>query len=410
VAEGIETVVQLDDFEVVGVERVDEVLAVHVRSTFPVACRHCGSTAVRGHGWHRRRVRDRSLGCPTVLVWRQRRLACGDCGRTSRERHPAVCGRRAITMRFRRQLFEESCRRPFAEVAADHGVSHYRVVEAFDALAPAALAEPGTPRVLALDESSFRRPRGFTTVLFDPVAGRALDVAHGRDQHAAERVLFALPAPVRQGIETVVIDCHWPYRKAILEAMPQARIVADKFHVLRAVNAAAQRVRQRHGRKPRTLIAGRDGGTSRQHHPRHNPAVYRARWAFMRRVHHLSPRDRTTLETVFAAEPAVAVAYWMKEAFAAIYDAPTRAEAERRLTVWEHNLAAANLTELTQLWRNLRGWRDEILAYFDDRQTNAFAEGATNKIKVMKRRGYGYRNPRRYGHKLLLTCGHRPNA
>jgi transposase len=130
----------------------------------------------------------------------------------------------------------------------------------------------------------------------------------------------------------------------------------------------------------------------------------------MRRVHNLSPRDRTTLEAVFAAEPAVAVAYWMKEAFAAIYDAPTRTEAERRLTVWEHNLPAANLSELTQLWRYLRTWREEILAYFDDRQTNAFAEGATNKIKAMKRRGYGYRNPRRYGHKLLLTCGPRPNA
>lgn len=404
-AEGIEAVVALEDFEVVGARVVEGVLEVAVRSTFPAACWHCGSVAVTGHGRHERRVRDCSRGYPTVLVWCQRRLRCADCGRTSRERHPAMFERRTITRRFRRQLFDEACERPFSEVAAAHGVSAYRVVEAFDAMAPHALAHLGRPRVLALDESSFRKRLRFNTVLFDPLARRALAVVEGRDQHAAEQLLFSLSAQLRAGVETVVIDCHWPYRKAIAEALPHARVVADKFHVLRAVDAAAQRIRQHHGRKPRTYLIGRDGGVSRQHHPRHDPAVYRARWTFMRRARHLSERDRLELDAVFADHPAVAAAWMIKEAFAAIYDAADRTDAERRLATWEHNLATATveLTELRNVWRTLANWRDEILNYFDDRQTNAFAEGLTNKIKVMKRRGYGYRNPRRYRHKVLLT-------
>src|SRR5581483_10040829 len=124
----------------------------------------------------------------------------------------------------------------------------------------------------------------------------------------------------------------------------------------------------------------------------------------------LGDHDRQILEGLFAAEPQLAVAWLMKEAFAAIYDAPDRADAERRVAAWEHNLAAANLVEFTQLWRNLQWWRDEILNYFDDRQTNAFAEGVTNKIKVMKRRGYGYQNAGRYRHKVLLTIGRRQNS
>ena len=406
-AEGIEALVALDDFEVLSSTVIDGVLEVRVRSTFPTACWHCGSVAVIGHGRHERRVRDCSRGYPTVLIWEQRRLACSDCGRTSRERHPAMFERRSITRRFRRQLFEEACDRPFSEVAAAHGITAYRVVEAFDSMAANELVEIGSPRVLALDESSFRKRFRFNTVLFDPIARTALAVVEGRNQHAAETLLFGLSAQVRAGVETVVIDCHWPFRKAIAEAIPDARVVVDKFHALRAVDAAAHRVRLRHGRKPRTDLAGRDGGISRQHNPRHDPAIYRARWTFMRRAHHLTDRDRDTLNTIFAIEPAVGVAYWMKEAFASIYDAADRAEAERRLAVWEHNLAAANLLELTQLWRNLQWWREQILAYFDDRQTNAFAEGVTNKIKVMKRRGYGYQNPQRYGHKVLLTIGRR---
>ena len=102
--------------------------------------------------------------------------------------------------------------------------------------------------------------------------------------------------------------------------------------------------------------------------------------------------------------PDVAVAWWMREAFAAIYEAPDRADAARRLDVWEHNLAAANLKELNDCWRNLSRWRDEILNYFDDRQTNGYAEGVTNKIKVMKRRSYGFTNRDRYRRKVLLTC------
>jgi transposase len=411
VAEGIDAVVALDDFDVLAATVTAGVLEVRVQSTFPLACWHCGSTAVTGHSRHERRVRDCSRGYPTVLVWEQRRLRCCDCGRTSRERHPMLFERRSITRRFRQQLFDEACDRPFSEVAAAHGVTAYRVVAAFDALAPAALAEVGTPTVLAMDESAFRKRLRFQTVLFDPIAGTALAVVEGRDQFAAEQLLFGLSAQVRAGVTTVVIDCHWPFRKAINEAIPHAAIVADRFHVQRSIDTAAQRIRQQHGRKPRTEVISRDGGTSRQHNPRHDPAVYRARWTFMRRARHLTDRDRATLDAIFTAHPTVAAAWMMKEAFASIYDAADRADAEHRLEVWEHNLAnAADLTEIRNAWRTLQHWRDEILNHFDGRHTNGFAEGVTNKVKVMKRRGYGYRNPRRYGHKVLLTIGRRQRA
>jgi transposase len=400
--ERIQVPLELDDFEVLSSDVVDGVLEVHVESSFPRACFHCGSVAVVGHGRCRRRIRDRSLGRPTVLVWHQRRVCCSDCGRTSRERHLSLAGRRSVTARFHHQLFEEACRRPFSEVAADHGVSHYRVVEAFDTLAPEAVGPVGRPRVLALDESAFRRRLQFHTVLFDPEARRALSLVGGRDQHAAELLLFSLSGQVRAGVETVVMDCHWPFWKAVMEVLPHARVVADKFHVLRSIDRATNRVRVRAGHQKN--FRGRDGGTARQQNPRNDPRVYGARWAFAKRRHSLGAKEMATLEVVFERHPDVAVAWMMKEAFAAIYEAPDRVEAERRLAVWEHNIPAAGLDELTATWRTLQWWREPILAHFDDRQTNGFAEGVTNKVKVMKRRAYGFRNAERYGLKVLLTC------
>lgn len=52
----------------------------------------------------------------------------------------------------------------------------------------------------------------------------------------------------------------------------------------------------------------------------------------------------------------------------------------------------------------MNNFRDELLAYFEDRQTNGYAEGVTNKIKVVKRRSYGFTNQERYRRKVLLTC------
>lgn len=395
----------LDDFEVLDSAVVDGMLEVSVRSSFPAACVHCGSVAVIGHGVVRRRVRDRACGYPTVLVWHQRRLACRDCGRTCRERHPAIPPRRGLTYRFRRALFHSACHRPFLDVARAEAVSHYRVVEAFDTHAPEAIGELRSARVLALDESSFRRRFRYHTVLFAPEEGRALELATGRDQAAADALLGLLTPAQRAQVQTVVIDCHWPFRKAIEAQLPDARLVADKFHVLRSVDTAANRVRRRFGHKRNWI--GRDGGTARQNNPRNDPSIYNARWIFMKRAPQLSQRERTTLLELFALAPVVGVAWLMKEAFAAIYEAPDRAEAARRLDVWEHNLEAAELREFSGVWRTLRWWREPILAFFDDRQTNGFAEGTTNKIKVMKRAAYGFRDPVRYRHKVLLTCQRR---
>jgi transposase len=406
VAEGIEVPLELDDFVVVSSDLVDGVLEVHVQSTFPTACFHCGSLDVVGHGRHRRRLHDRPCGYPTVLIWDQQRVRCRDCNRTSRQRHPQVPGRRATTHRFRRVLFDQARRRSFTDVARVNGVSHYRVVEAFDAHAPSALAPFTHHGVLAMDESSFRKPFGFVTVLFDPLGRVALEMRPGRDQRSATELLWSLPAASRASVRAVVIDCHWPFRKAIHEVLPDATVIADRFHVVRAIDTAAQKVRVRHGRKPRTERISRDGGTSRQHNPANDPAIYRARFTFQKRSRTLTDHERDVLDQLFTRAPEAGVAYWFKEAFSAVYDAPNRKEAARRLAIWEHNLAAAP-PELQAVWRTLTHWRDPILAYFPDRLTNAFAEGSTNKIKVLKRAAYGMRNPHRYRHRVLLACDSR---
>jgi len=403
----IDVPLELADFEVTSSNVANGVLEVEIHSSRRPACHHCGSVSVMGHGTNVRRIRDRACAYPVVLLWRQRRLRCRDCHATFRERHPEVAGRRNITLRLRRRLFERACHEPFTDVAVAEAVSTCRVLEAFDfhAAEEAVRPLPRAPRVVAVDESAFRKRHRYHTIFSDPEQGITFDLASGRSFGSAVEGLLRLNDQARAGIETVVMDCHWPYRRAVEQLVPGARIVADKFHVIRVVDAAAQRVRVRNARRRRPR--GRDGGRARQHNPRFNQLLWANRWTFMKRAHKLTARDRVALRAVFDMAPEVAIAWILKEDFAAIYEARDRAEGERRLDAWIEDVRSSGLAELKNAWRTLQWWREPILNYLDDPVTNAFAEGITNKIKVMKRRSYGFRNDRRYRQKVLLACGRR---
>lgn len=400
-ADHIEVPLGLDHFEVVSTDVVDDQLEVVVRSTFPRGCFHCGSVDVVGHGRTRRRLRDRAHGYPTILVWDQRRYRCRDCGQTSRERHPETLGAKRVTARFRDALAAAACSRPWSDVATAENVSWWRVADSFDAWAENLDPTTGSaPRVVSLDEASFKRKLVYHTVVSAPEQRRVLELVNGRSQKSARDALLSLPADWFDAIETVVIDMFWPFRQAIEDALPNARIVVDKFHVLRAVDQAAHKVRIRNARLTGTP------DSNRRKRPRFDQAVYRARWVFSRRIHRLNRADQDTMNRIAHVHPEIAVAYWLKEAFAHIYQADNRTEAEHRLDTWIHHLQQADIPELTNCWHGLSKWREQILNYYDDPQTNAYAEGITNKIKVLKRRSYGHTNPHRYRNKVLAISQH----
>ena len=183
----IEVPLELEGFRVRGSTVVDGRLEVDVVSEHPPACNHCGSLSVVSHNRHRRRIRDCSVGRPCVLVWHQKRVRCNDCGRTSRERHPQIPGRRSITKRFRRRLYEQAIHGAFSNVATKESVSIYRVIDAFDWYSIKELARPldHAPEVIHIDETSVKKRFRYDTLLFDPAGAGAFDAAEGRTQGSA---------------------------------------------------------------------------------------------------------------------------------------------------------------------------------------------------------------------------------
>ena len=168
--------------------------------------------------------------------------------------------------------------------------------------------------------------------------------------------------------ESPSIDLSEAYRQALQLVLPDAAIVADKFHV---VALAGRALREVHGeRRLRGNVA----------------------WLLQRGIEHVREAEKAQLARALQRDPALATAWTLKEELRAVYRAPTQTAADRALSAWIRDAEASGLAPFQRTARTLRRWQTEVLNYWRYRITNAVVEGKHNRVKVLKRRAYGYRN------------------
>lgn len=366
------------------------------------ACPHCAGTELVIKERPVVGVRDLPLaGRVARLRWRKRRWRCRGCGRSHTEQHPALPSRQRVSGRFRARLAARAGGGgAHAEIAREEHTSRYQVARA---LALVALAPAGAVRRLSLDEAHHRRGRELATVISDLDRRRVVEVLDGRSQRVVVDYLRSLPPEHRRAIEVVSIDPYEAYRQAIRAELPRARIVADRFHLVRGANAALDAVRRE---RQRQIGRRRPKGVRRSGQlATWAPELYRARRLLAKARERLSERERRRLCELFAADPVIGAAWGLKEAFRAIYRAPDREEAEVRLGRFLGGVEREVLPAFSSFAEGVRQWREELLAYFDEPTTNGYAEGVINKVKVIKRRAYGLPSFESFRRRVLVACG-----
>ena len=365
-------------------------------------CPHCQGTDLVIKERPMVGVRDLPLaGRVARLLWRKRRWRCRGCRRTHTEQHPGLPARQRVSGRFRERLAARAAGGgAHAEIAREEATSRYQVGRA---LALVAVAPAGAVRRLSLDEAHHRRGRELATVVSDLDRRRVVEVLDGRSRSSVERYLRRLGDEARAAIEVVSIDPYEPYRQAIRAELPGARIVADRFHLVRGANTAldaVRRERQRQVGRRRPKGVRRSGQLATW-----RPELYRARRLLAKGRERLSEHERRRLCELFAADPVIGVAWGLKESFRAIYHAPDRAEAEARLDRFLGAVGREVLPAFSSFAEGVRQWREELMAYFDEPTTNGYAEGVINKVKVIKRRAYGLPSFASFRHRVLVACG-----
>lgn len=222
-------------------------------------CPECGHGTRKVHDRREQAKADVSLGGRrVVLVLVKRRFRCPFCKKVFTE-PDEVCGwRRKLTRRFREELCREVRHSTVKHVAESKGVSQDTVRRAFVEGARGEEADLEPVRHLAMDEFSVRKGQRYQTAFHDLERRRVLSVINGRAKEAVQGYLDSLIQP--EAVEAVSMDMSGVYRSAVQESLPDAQIVADKFHVIKHVNEQLDRVRIRlQGQEARrgTLYKGR---------------------------------------------------------------------------------------------------------------------------------------------------------
>ena len=419
----------IEGLAVVTVVEVDGVREVHAVTDDPTAsaCPACGviSVSVKGHGVSCPRDLPYGPG-PIRLVWHKRRWRCREpeCARSSfTESIPAIPARSRLTCRLRAECGEAIADR-FSCVAAAAG--HYRLSwrtahAAYIAHVADALAAPLPPvSVLGIDEIRRGRPRWvqdpdtlrwtiaadrWLTGLVD-AAGTGGLLAHvpGR---AADQVIdwiAAQPESWRTGVTHVCIDLSASYAKAITTALPEAVIVADRFHLVRLANDMLTAVRQDATRTAR----GRRG---RARDPE---------WANRRRL--LTGHERlrepafTTMWNTLLDQGEVGVevllAYTVKELLRDLLALaptpgtaiPNRGEISHRLWKFNTQAAASDLPAVHRLAATIEAWWPTVEAAITTGYHNARSEGYNRLAKHQGRNAFGFRNTTNQSRRVRWAC------
>jgi transposase len=384
----------LPGFRVVETIEAEDAVEAVIETTVPAGCcPRCGHGTLRSKGRRDRVLRDVPVRAkPLYLRWRRRSFRCERCGHRFLERHEALPPRVRATARFEAYLYRRTRPGlvPLAHVARCEQVSFYRVQTAHSKGAAGELATGTvTLRALSVDEASFKRRQDYNTVISAPELHRTIELVRGRDGTAFAVWAGMLPDDVRHAVEAFCADLWEPYHLVAAAAFPNAVRVADHFHVIRHANRALDDVRRSAQRRPVTGW---------------RPELFRARFVLLRRSEDLTAADRARLHSVFAAHPELDGAWRLKEALRTIYATADAESAGPELVAWCREAESSGLPPFQKMAATVREWKGEILGYFHDRVTNAFAEGVTNKVKCIKRIGFGYRNFETFRERVLAAC------
>ena len=380
---------RLPEIRMLGEKETDKefTVVVEYRAAY-AACPFCGERTPKVHSVRPQRKRDRGLwGKPVFLLLNKRRFRCLRCGKVFSEPDPVFGTRRRSSQRFREYLGEEATSQTVRHVARREGVGEGLVRRCLTEQANRLLVtreEPPSARILGLDEFSVKKGQVYDTAVVDIESKQVLGVVSGHRQESVAAFLTALRQPER--VEVAVMDMHEPFRQAVELCLPRAKIVVDKFHVLMHVHRALDQVR-----------------TSLQPAKGKKGELFRSRYLLLTAVERLTPECRDRLVDILERYPILRQAWALKEAFRAWYHSPSRVEAERGLIDWEAEVRDKGLAPFKALFPMLRDWRKELLDYFDYPYTNGFLEGKNNRIKVIKRMAYGYRNNHNFRQRILLT-------
>ena len=244
---------------------------------------------------------------------------------------------------------------------------------------------------LGVDEISFLKGRKFATLVYDLDRSRILWVGLGKGRETIDRFFNEhLSKGQKARILWASCDMSRAYTGAIEHHCPNATLIIDRFHVVKALNQAVDEVRKDEWRALDT------GGRK---------AIKGLRWLLSMHSSHRTKRQSRFLNSLRNSNRRIHRAWVLKDEFEHIWNYRYRGSAEKFLKRWMTTALRSRIPSLRQFVTTVRNHFDNIVAFTDRNLTNAVGEGLNRIVKIVKNRASGYRNLHNFADMIYLTVG-----
>jgi transposase len=235
----------------------------------------------------------------------------------------------------------------------------------------------------------------YLTNLVCSKASKVISNGDGRDAMALTTCLRVLPKAQREKIEFFALDMNAGYFKAVRKLCPSAEIAVDRFHLVQSLNETFNKLRKAEftkarQRKDEFQASMLEGGR---------------RFILMERNPSLSIEEQNMLGKLKMLNTNINAGMLIVDYFHKVLDKTSIAKFRRSLRQWYNLVRESKLNLFKKFALQIRKYRLNIEAYIKSNLTTAISEGLNNKIKVLKRMGYGYTNEISFKLKILQRCG-----
>jgi len=382
----------LKDVKIVNFKETDGTLEVFIeKESSNAICPNCHtpSTSIKHHRYYK--IIDKPIeSLPLQLVVKKRRFFCNNpCCLTKSftEEIPGLPKNSFYTQNFKDFLGDlhndmdySTLKKHLARkyklvlpISTIHYLLKEFLVKKFD-LPP--FSAKITCKYIGIDEFSYARRHCYAVSLINIDKKSIVDiVAGGKTTAAAMAVLNSVDC---SNVVACCIDMWPPYKTACYKKIPHACVVVDRFHIIKHINESLEKVRKR---------------ISLSLEKKDDTFLYQHRFILLKGNERLSEFQRAKLSSLLSINEELTKAYKLKEQFRSLYLIHDPKLAYSELWVWIRNAQNSQIPEFIQIGDSFASeWFTEIFNYWHHRISNGVTEGKINKIRVIQRKAYHYRN------------------
>lgn len=371
-------------------------IILHIQSKQRLSvCPKCGNRHLVKNGY---RIRD-FLGLPiggrkVILRMKVQRYKCrnGSCDYDHQEHIPFATGSRSYTRRFAKYAVDLLRGMTLQDVANHLGVTWDTVKDIHSNYLRRHYSPPSLKGVenIGIDEFAVKKGRLYKTIVVDLDTGRIVYVGEGKGADALDRFWKRCRRHHVQ-IRHVATDLSSAFISSVMENCPGAVHVFDHFHVVKLMNERLDDIRKNVFHMERNV--------------NRRKVIKGTRYLLLANGEDIfDKRHKTRLENALAMNEPLSKAYYLKERLREIWSQANREQAEAVLDDWVKQAGESKIPQLQRMATTLLAHKRGILAWYECHISTGKVEGINNKIKVMKRNAYGFRDERYF--KLRLYALH----